>query len=136
MTTQLGEVAGLSVLQTSVYKPDTQDIRHGKPRCKLPSRLDKWSRLGLEYQRHAIARFCDAEGIKLAGEFVEVETGKGANALIDRRPKLAAALEAARKAKAPVVVTQLDRLSRDVAFIAALMARRVPFVVRRTGHGC
>ena len=39
------------------------------------------SGLGLEAQREAIARFAEAEGFELAGEFVEVETGKGADAL-------------------------------------------------------
>jgi hypothetical protein len=38
-------------------------------------------------------------------------------------------LEAARKAKCPVIVSKLDRLSRDVHFISGLMAHRVPFIV-------
>jgi hypothetical protein len=42
---------------------------------------------------------------------------------------LAAALAAARVAKCPVIVSKLDRLSRDVAFISGLMAQRVPFIV-------
>jgi DNA invertase Pin-like site-specific DNA recombinase len=66
------------------------------------------------------------------GEFVEVETGKGADAL-DRRPKLAAALSQARKGKAAVVVAKLCRLSRDVAFISGMMAHRVPFIVAELG---
>ena len=49
----------------------------------------------------------------MLAEFVEVETGKGADAL-DRRPQLAAALATARKAKAAVLVAKLDRLCRDV----------------------
>jgi DNA invertase Pin-like site-specific DNA recombinase len=90
------------------------------------------SGLGIEAQREAIARFVEAQGYTLVGEFVEVETGKGADA-IDRRPQLAAALAAARKAKCPVIVAKLDRLSRDVAFISGLMAQRVPFVVAELG---
>jgi DNA invertase Pin-like site-specific DNA recombinase len=66
------------------------------------------------------------------GEFLEVETGKGHDAL-DRRPQLAAALAMAKKARASVVVAKLDRLSRDVAFISDLMARRVPFIVAELG---
>jgi hypothetical protein len=31
------------------------------------------------------------------------------------------------------VVAKLDRLSRDVAFIAGLMAQRVPFIVAELG---
>ena len=90
------------------------------------------SGLGIEAQREAIARFLAAEGMELAGEYVEVETGKGCDAL-DRRPQLAAALAAARKAKAPVVVAKLCRLSRDVAFVSGLMAQRVPFIVTELG---
>ena len=55
------------------------------------------SGLALEAQRAAVARFAEAEGITLAGEFTEVETGKGADAL-DRRPQLAAALATAQLA--------------------------------------
>ncbi|SIT59614.1 hypothetical protein BQ8794_70544 [Mesorhizobium prunaredense] len=42
----------------------------------------------------------------------------------------AAALALARQTKCPVVVAKLDRLSRDVAFIAGLMVQRVPFIDR------
>jgi hypothetical protein len=54
------------------------------------------SDLGIEVKRHALQHFARAEGIELIGEFVEVETAKGADAL-DRRPQLKAALAAARK---------------------------------------
>jgi len=90
------------------------------------------SGLGLEAQRDAITRFAAAEGLTIIAEHVEVEPGKGADAL-DRRPKLAMALMQAKKAKAAVCVAKLDRLSRDVAFIAGLMAQRVPFVVAELG---
>ena len=90
------------------------------------------SGLGIEAQREAIARFAAAEGLTILAEHVEVETGKGSDAL-DRRPVLAAALAAARKAKGAVVVAKLDRLSRDVSFIAGMMAQRVPFVVAELG---
>src|SRR5476649_2925024 len=80
------------------------------------------SGLGIEAQRAALARFIEAEGCEALAEFVEVETGKGADAL-DRRPQLAAALALARKTKgAAVLVAKLDRLSRDVAFISGLMS--------------
>jgi DNA invertase Pin-like site-specific DNA recombinase len=90
------------------------------------------SGLGIEAQRAAIATFAAAEGMTILAEHVEVETGKGADAL-DRRPVLATALAAARKAKVPVIVAKLDRLSRDVAFISGLMAQRVPFIVAELG---
>lgn len=91
------------------------------------------SGLGLEAQRAAIAQFAKAEGLEVSEVFEEIETGSGADAL-ERRPKLAAALQAARKAKAPVLVAKLDRLSRDVHFISGLMAHRVEFVVCDLGR--
>ena len=90
------------------------------------------SGLGLEAQREAIRRFADSENLKLAGEYAEVETGKGTDAL-ELRPQLRLALDKARKLRCSIVVAKLDRLSRDVAFIAGLMAQRVPFVVAELG---
>ncbi|QXQ08246.1 recombinase family protein [Sphingosinicellaceae bacterium] len=90
------------------------------------------SGLGMEAQREAIERFAAAEGFEIVEYFNEVETGKGADAL-DRRPVLTAALAKARRLKGPVIVSKLDRLSRDVAFIAGLMAQRVPFIVSELG---
>lgn len=90
------------------------------------------SGLGIEAQREAVNRFIVAEGLELLAEFVEIETGKGADA-IERRPQLAATLAQARKTKAAVVVAKLDRLSRDVHFISGLMAQRVPFIVAELG---
>jgi DNA invertase Pin-like site-specific DNA recombinase len=69
-----------------------------------------------------VRRFAEAHGYKLTEESVECETGKGADAL-ERRPVLAEALSAAKKLKAPIIVSKLDRLSRDVAFIAGLMSK-------------
>src|SRR6516164_177175 len=88
--------------------------------------------LGIEAQREAIERFVAAEGLKLIDEHVEVETGKGADAL-DRRPVLREALAQARRTKAAIVVAKLDRLSRDVHFISGLMVHRVPFIVAELG---
>src|SRR5579863_10721523 len=86
------------------------------------------SGLGIEAQREAIARFAKAECYEVQREFIEIETGKGSDAL-DRRPQLAMALAEARKRRCSVVVAKLDRLSRDVHFISGLMAHRVPFLV-------
>ena len=91
------------------------------------------SGLGLEAQRKAVEAFATGHGFMIVAEHVEVETGKGADAL-ERRPQLAAALTAARKLKCAVIVAKLDRLSRDVAFIAGLMAQRVPFLVAELGE--
>jgi DNA invertase Pin-like site-specific DNA recombinase len=91
------------------------------------------SGLGLEAQRKAVAAFVAAEGFEIIAEHTEIETGKGADAL-DRRPQLKAALKVAKQARCEVAVAKLDRLSRDVAFIAGLMAQRVPFIVTALGR--
>ena len=86
------------------------------------------SGLGIEAQRSALHQFAQTEGFEIYREFVEVETGKGADA-IDRRPQLKAALAAARKQRCHIAVAKLDRLSRDVHFISGLMAHKVRFLV-------
>jgi len=88
------------------------------------------SLVGIEFCR---ARVWGHQGLTLISEFVEAETGKGADAL-DRRPQLAAALAAARTAKCSVLVSKLDRLFRDMAFVAGLMAQRVSFIVAELGR--
>ena len=90
------------------------------------------SGLGLDAQRERCAQFVAGNGLELVEAFTEVETGKGSDAL-DRRPQLAAALAAARRHRGQVLVAKLDRLSRDVHFIAGLMAQRVPFLVAELG---
>jgi DNA invertase Pin-like site-specific DNA recombinase len=90
------------------------------------------SGLGLEAQKAALTRFAEAEGLEIGAQYVEIESGKGADAL-DRRPQLSAALADARKRKCPVLVAKLDRLSRDVHFVSGLMTHRVPFVVAELG---
>jgi DNA invertase Pin-like site-specific DNA recombinase len=100
---------------------------------RVSTQRQQRSGLGIEAQRAHIANFATAEGLTIAAEFVEYETGKGADAL-ERRPQLAAALAAARTAKCSIVVSKLDRLSRDVAFVSGLMAQRVPFIVAELGR--
>src|SRR5262245_10092598 len=100
--------------------------------CRVSTARQGRSGLGLEAQREAVARFAVAEGFEIVREFVEVETGKGADAL-DRRPQLATALAEARRRGCPVAVAKLDRLSRDVHFISGLMAERVQFIVAELG---
>src|SRR5262249_17959041 len=67
--------------------------------------------------------YLDGGNWQLLGEYVEVESGKR-----NDRPQLAAALVACRKHKAKLIIAKLDRLSRNVAFIAALMDSKIEFV--------
>lgn len=91
------------------------------------------SGLGLEAQRAAIKDFADREGIEVLDWFTEAESGAGSDAL-EKRPQLAAAIAAAGKRRAAVLVAKLDRLSRDVHFISGLMAHRVEFIVTSLGR--
>jgi len=102
--------------------------------CRVSTKEQGRSGLGLEAQRDAIERFASAEGFEVKAEFIEVETGKGSDAL-DRRPKLAGALAEARRhgKTTPIIVAKLDRLSRDVHFISGLMSHKTPFISAELG---
>ena len=73
-----------------------------------------------------MARYIKARGA-LIGEYVEIETGKGRDAL-KKRPQLRAALDECKKKDAVLVIAKLDRLSRNVHFITGLMEAKVRFV--------
>ncbi|WP_423414850.1 recombinase family protein [Hyphomicrobium sp. B1] len=82
------------------------------------------SGLGLDAQREAVANYlAGLSSAKLIAEYVEVESGK-----TNERPKLAAALHMAKVTGAKLIIAKLDRLSRNVAFIAALQDSHVSFV--------
>lgn len=81
------------------------------------------SGLGLDAQRKAVADYLNGGAWELTGEFVEVESGK-----VDRRPKLEQALSMCELTSATLVVAKLDRLSRNVAFLAALQDSGAKFV--------
>jgi len=87
------------------------------------------SGLGIEAQRKAVQVFISHNDGDHVGEFLEVESAKRSD-----RPQLAAALLACRKAKAVLVVAKLDRLSRNVAFLSALMEAKVGFVACDNPH--
>ena len=86
------------------------------------------SGLGLDAQRKAVAAFLTAPS-SLIAEFTEVESGKKNN-----RPELQAALALSRSRKATLVIARLDRLARNVAFIANLMESGVEFVAVDMPH--
>jgi DNA invertase Pin-like site-specific DNA recombinase len=81
------------------------------------------SGLGLEAQQTAVQRFAKEQDGTILGTFVEVESGKRSD-----RPELGKALTCARKWKATLVIAKLDRLVRNVAFIATMMEAGVDFV--------
>ena len=67
---------------------------------------------------------------QIIGEFIEVESGKKHT----NRPQLLAALAECRKRRAVLVIARLDRLARNVAFIANLMNSDVEFVAVDMPH--
>ena len=96
--------------------------------CRVSTQEQGKSGLGLAAQAEAIRQYIASHqgAIVEHGEFVEVETGKGSNAL-ERRPVLNEAIDLARKQKATLLVARLDRLSRNVHFISGVMERGVNF---------
>jgi DNA invertase Pin-like site-specific DNA recombinase len=93
------------------------------------------SGLGLAAQRFDIRAFVAREGFKVLAWYQDVQTGAGADPL-PLRPRLAKALEAAKAARCPLIVSRLDRLSRNVHFITQLMEHGVHFIVAQLGRDC
>jgi DNA invertase Pin-like site-specific DNA recombinase len=84
------------------------------------------SGLGLDAQRALVTSYLTSSD-EVVAEYVEVESGKGANAL-ERRPQLRAALAASHKLNAVLVIAKLDRLARNVHFISGLIESGCEFV--------
>src|SRR6202049_933180 len=85
--------------------------------------------LGLPAQREAVMSYLDGGRRATVNEFTEIESGKR-----DDRPELVKALAACKKQKAKLVIAKLDRLSRNLAFIATLMDSGVEFVAVDNPH--
>lgn len=80
------------------------------------------SGLGLEAQQAAVAAYVAGRGTLLAS-MTEIESGRKKD-----RPELARALERCRREKATLIIAKLDRLARNVAFIANVLESGVEFV--------
>jgi DNA invertase Pin-like site-specific DNA recombinase len=81
------------------------------------------SGLGLDAQKTAVTDFLNGGSWELLAEFVEVESGKA-----DDRPQLEQALATCELSGATLVVAKLDRLSRNLAFLAKLQESGARFV--------
>ena len=82
------------------------------------------SGLGLDAQTEAIAIYRREHNARLLATYTEVESGKH-----NDRPELLKAVAHAKRSNATLVVAKLDRLSRNVAFIATLMDSTVDFAI-------
>ena len=67
--------------------------------------------------------YLDGGKRELVGKFTEIESGKRSD-----RPELERAIAACKKHRARLIIARLGRPSRNVAFIAALVERKVDFV--------
>ncbi|WP_418066698.1 recombinase family protein [Sphingomonas endolithica] len=87
------------------------------------------SGLALEAQRGAVQAYAAASGQSIITEGVEGESGRR-----DERPQLAAAFAACRLHRATLVIAKLDRLARDVRFIAGIVDCGLDFVACDMPH--
>lgn len=81
------------------------------------------SGLGLEAQRHAVQQLAKQQGAEIVAEFTEVETGKRSD-----RVEITRAIARARAQRGTLVIAKLDRLARNVVFVATLMESGCDFV--------
>ena len=102
---------------------------------RVSTREQGRSGLGLAAQRLDVKAFGGREGFSIKSWYQDIQTGAGKDALL-LRPGLAAALKEARVARVPLIVSRLDRLSRNVHFITGLMEHKVHFVVAALGRDC
>jgi len=82
------------------------------------------SGLGLEAQKMSVCLYAKSAGLNITGEFVEVETGTAKK----QRVEIYKALAECKRTGAILLIAKLDRLARNVAFIASLMESGVKFV--------
>ena len=87
------------------------------------------SQLGLLAQTEAVGAFFAARPHNVIATYTEVESGKR-----NDRPELLKALTECRRRKATLVIAKLDRLGRNLAFIANLMESGVDFVCCDNPH--
>lgn len=91
------------------------------------------SGLGLDAQRSAVLEHLAGSDKTVIEEFLEIETGKGSNAL-EKRPQLRLALERCRKTGATLLIAKLDRLARNVHFVSGLIETGMDFVAADMSH--
>ena len=80
------------------------------------------SGLGLDAQKAAVASYLNGGDWQMVAEYVEIESGKRSD-----RPQLQAAIAAAKKSRAILLVAKLDRLTRNVHFLTGLLESGVRF---------
>jgi len=90
---------------------------------RVSTRKQGESGLGLEGQKAAVEAYSKQTGARILASYREIESGKRSD-----RPELAKALAHSKRSKAVLVVAKLDRLARNVEFMAKLMNSAVDFI--------
>ena len=90
---------------------------------RVSTKIQENSGLGLEAQKNIVLSYIKNNGNKIIAEFTEIESGKNNN-----RPELKKAINLCKEKNACLVIAKLDRLSRNVHFISALMESKVNFI--------
>jgi DNA invertase Pin-like site-specific DNA recombinase len=83
------------------------------------------SGLGLEAQQQIVMDYLNGGKWALAASFVEIESGKDST----NRPELAKAMHMCRVHGATLIISKLDRLSRDAAWLLGLERQGYDFVI-------
>ena len=108
----------------AAVKLDRSPSRQAIAYFRVSTQRQATSGLGLEAQRESVTSYASAAGLEVVGEFVEAETGTNKRA----RPELAKALREAKAQRAVLLIAKIDRLARNVRFVAELMDAGVDFV--------
>jgi len=105
-------------------KLDREPSREAVAYFRVSTQRQAASGLGLEAQQETVNAYAKAAGLSVVAAFVETETGTNKRA----RPKLAEALREAKSRRAVLLIAKIDRLARNVRFVAELMEASVDFV--------
>jgi DNA invertase Pin-like site-specific DNA recombinase len=84
---------------------------------------------GVDAQRKSITDFLNGGNWELIAEYAEVESGKRSD-----RPALKKALDHCKRTKSTLVISKIDRLSRNIAFLSNLMESGVEFIATDNPH--
>jgi len=82
----------------------------------------KKQELGLDAQKADVRDYISVNEHELQGEFIEIESGRRPD-----RPILQKVLKKCRKAKALLLIAKMDRLARNLFFVAGLIHAKVDF---------
>lgn len=92
---------------------------------RVSTERQKNSGLGEEAQRATIAEYVARNGGEIVHEFVEVVSGTGKK----NRPLVQKAMSMCRDGEHTLIVSKLDRLSREVKFIYSILDMKLDFVI-------